>query len=223
MRKFLIINFLVVFLAMFQTNSFAQNHNHSGHDHSSHAGHGHGSHDGHNHGSHDGNNHHTSDSKAHGVHGEGGHHIVCGQEAPHNFDIGATALHHIADANVFTIGPLHIPLPVILWSKDQKLNVFTTRKFHNHTLAHHADGHIAHKGYVLHGGTIKRIDPTYKIAGKAFDANSDVAIEGFLSQKVKVLDEEGKDTGKTKDADFACDGNNLWLLENSSTADFGLF
>lgn len=223
MRKFLIINFLVVFLAMFQTSSFAQNHDHSGHDHSSHAGHDHGSHDGHNHGSHDGHNHGTHAGDAHADHGHGEHHMVCGQEAPHDFDIGATALHHIADANVFTIGPLHIPLPVILWSKDQKLSVFTTKKFHNHTLAHHADGHVAHKGYVLHGGTIKRIDPTYKVHGKTFDSSKDSPIEGFLVQKVKVLDADGKDTGKTKDADFACDGKNHWLLENSSTADFGLF
>jgi F-type H+-transporting ATPase subunit a len=229
MRKFLIINLLVVLVACFQTSAIAQNHDHSshdhsGHNHSSHEGH---DHSGHNHSNHTGHNHGSESDHDHanhdGDHDHGEHHMVCGEEADHSFNIGATALHHISDANVFTIGPLHIPLPVILWSKDQGLNVFTTKKFHNHTLAHHADGHIAHKGYVLHGGTIKRIDPTYKAHGKTFDASKDVDITGYLFKPAAVYDDEGNDTGKTKEAAFACDGNNLWKLEDSSKADGGLF
>ena len=228
MRKFLIINLLVILVACFQTTTFAQNHDHSGHDHSKHD---HGSHDhsGHDHSKDDHGSHdHNSDSgdKAHGTAGDDhGHHHgpCCGIESKGGFDIGATALHHIADANVFTIGPLHIPLPVILYSKDQGLDVFTTKKFHNNTLDYHADGHIAHRGYVLHGGVIKRIDPTYKVNGNSFDANSDTEIMCYTELPTKIYDKEGNDTGKTKEASFACDGSNLWKLEDSSKADFGLF
>ncbi len=228
MRKFLIINLLVILVACFQTSVMAQNHDHSGHNHSSHdghshAGHDHSSHAGHDHGSHAGHDHESHAGHDHAHDGHGAHHMVCGVESDHSFDIGATALHHIADANVFTIGPLHIPLPVILYSKDQGVNVFTTKKFHNATLAHHADGHIAHNGYVLHGGTIKRIDPTYKVNGQSFNSNADVDIKGYVWQPAPIYDKDGKDTGKTKETAFACDGKNLWKLENSSTADFGLF
>ena len=221
MRKLLIVNFLVIFLAAFQTSSLAQNHDHSGHDHSDHSDHDHGSHDGHNHdahaghdnGSHAGHDH----GSAHAHDGHAGHeHRICGELAHHPFNAGETALHHIADANVFTIGPLHIPLPVVLYSKDQGLSVFNTNKFKNELLAHHADGHQAYNGYVLAGGTIKRIDPTYLVAGKSFNSNGAVPIEGVV-HKVEVID------GKNMDVYYACDGNNLWKLESKSTLDGGLF
>lgn len=220
MRKLLIVNFLVIFLAAFQPSVFAQNHDHSGHDHAEHAhnhdGHDHGSHDGHDHGSHDGHDHSGGNHDDHADHGGHGHHVICGVEADHSFNAGAVALHHIADANVYTIGPLHIPLPVILYSKDQGLSVFNTNKFKNDLLTHHADGHQAYKGYVLVGGTIKRIDPTYKINGKTFNNEGAQNILGFISKKEKV-------DGKPKDVYYACDGENLWKLESKSTLDGGLF
>lgn len=212
MRKFLVVNFLVLFLAAFQTSSLAQNHDHSGHDHSSHAGHDHGSHDGHDHGSHAGHDHDSHAGSGHDHHPA----VLCGVKVNHDFNPGETALHHISDANVFTIGPLHIPLPVILFAKDQGLSVFTTNKFHNDLVSAHADGHQAYKGYVLHGGVIKRIMPDYTVNGATFNATGATPIAGIVHQVEQV---EGKD----KDVFYACDGNALWKLEAKSTLDAGLF
>ena len=55
------------------------------------------SHDGHDHAAHDG----------HAPHDE-----------EHEFDPGATAFHHIGDANVYSIGPISFPLPVMAFAPD---------------------------------------------------------------------------------------------------------
>lgn len=223
MRKLLVFKFLVLFIFCSAGALMAQGH--EGHDHGSHDGHNHGtenhdSHAGHNHDSHAGHNHgadaHEADS-----HGDdhGGHHseVICGETVDHEFNVGEVALHHIADANVYSIGPWHIPLPVMLYSlKDGNFDVFTTKAFKNDFAAHHADGHVAHKGYVLHGGTIKRVD-----VSQTFDRVNDVPVHGFITREEMV-------DGKEKEVTYVCAGagassKDLYRLENSSTADFGLF
>lgn len=90
-------------------------------------------------------------------HHEDEHH-ACG--AHHGeFDAGATAMHHIADANVYSIGPLSIPLPCIVYVKGEGLKIFSSAKFGP---GHHGNGHYAVDGFVLNGGALNRVsDPSF--------------------------------------------------------------
>ena len=55
------------------------------------------------------------------------------------FDAGATAFHHIADANIYSIGPFAIDLPCFLYDSDRgKWSIFSSAKFHRHGA--HGDG-----------------------------------------------------------------------------------
>ena len=213
MRKLLVFKFLVLFIVCSTGALMAQGH--EGHDHD---GHNHGTE---NHDSHAGHNHgadaHGADSHA-DDHG-GGHHseVICGETVDHEFNVGEVALHHIADANVYSIGPWHIPLPVMLFSiKERTFDFFTTNAFKNDFASHHADSHVAHKGYVLHGGTIKRVSTSVQ-----FDRVNDVPVNGFITREEMV-------DGKEKEVTYVCAGagagkSDLYKLENKSTADFGLF
>lgn len=168
-------------------NHGAEQHGHVGHDHSSHAGHDHASHAGHG-------------------HDEGAHECGAGHHGP--FNVGETAMHHIADANVYSIGPLQIPLPCMLYSKESGWDFFMSSKFAPAMLGH-GDGHMAINKYVLHGGTVKRIADTSFPKGE-------VAIKGFRHGSIEV-------DGKKKDASFVCTGDKEYLLDAKSTADGGLF
>ena len=114
-------------MAFFIGNAgFAQghDHNHDGHDHSSHAGHDHTGH----------------------AHGKAGH-GACGAEHDDTFfDPGATAFHHISDANVYSIGPWNLPLPCMLYAPEKGFDFFLSSKF---DIGHHGTGHKAYKGYAL--------------------------------------------------------------------------
>ncbi len=50
------------------------------------------------------------------------------------FDPAATAIHHISDANVYTLSdgviPFRIPLPTILYSPTKGWDLFFSNKFH---------------------------------------------------------------------------------------------
>ena len=95
---------------------------------------------------HEGDNHGTEEHADHAVADE--------------FNAGETAFHHIADANVYSIGPLQLPLPCILYDKDRaKWSMFMSSAFHIHGA--HGDGYHAVDGYVLNGGTVMKIkNPT---------------------------------------------------------------
>ncbi len=184
MRRYLIC---LIYTLAFTFGAAAQdhsghNHDHSGHDHSHH-GH---DHAGHNHGSHEGHNHSTG----------------CGAHA-HEFDPGALAIHHIGDANVYSIGPLNIPLPCILYNKDLGWKVFMSSKF---GIGHHGDGHYAIDGYVLDGGSVKRVQDASFPMGK-------VEVNGFIHGK----DESGKFMSSV------CYNETLYSLDAKSTADGGIF
>ena len=120
----------------------------------------------------------------------------------HDFDAGATAFHHISDANVYSIGPLQIPLPCILYNnRDGVLHVFPSSEFGFDQLGH-GDGHYAINGYVLDGGTVKMIaDPEFPM--------DKMEVNGFLH------DENNKT--------FVCIGGEMYETYAKSTADFGLF
>jgi len=127
----------IISLILCVTCSMSAQHNHDGHDHSGH------DHSGHNHAGHDHSAH--ADHSGHG-HGADGDHGGCGHHG--EFDVAETAMHHISDANVYSIGPLQIPLPIMLKS-DDGWELGMSSKFHPDLLGH-GDGHLGHNRYVLH-------------------------------------------------------------------------
>ncbi len=200
MIRFLQIFFFSLVLSI-SLGAQGHNHNHQGdghnHDHSGH-NHDHGAHDGHNHGSHDGHHHGEKSHSAHG--GDHSHAPTCGGDHHGEFDPGETAFHHIADANVYSIGPLQIPLPCILYAPKKGWDVFMSNKFKFKTIGH-GDGSKAYNGYVLDGGSIRRV----KDAG--FPEGEPV-INGFIHHDKKS---------------YVCVGNKMYETEAKSTADGGLF
>ena len=117
-----------------------------------------------------------------------------------DFDPASTAFHHIADPNVFSIGPFNFPLPCILYSKDQGLDVFMSSKF-SFDFRGHGDGHKAFNRYVLDGGTVKRVTDS------SFPMGS-VEIGGVAHHG---------------DEAHVCVDGKPYLLEAKSTMDGGLF
>ncbi|HLF63067.1 MAG TPA: F0F1 ATP synthase subunit A [Saprospiraceae bacterium] len=126
------------------------------------------------------------------------------------YDPGAVAFHHIADQNIYTLGPWHFPLPCILYSKDQGLSVFSSSRFQIH--GHHGNGENTYDGYVLTEGKVRRVNP---VLYPDFPSG-EVSISGFREEK-RMVD------GKERTVVFACVENQLYELESASTADFGLF
>jgi F-type H+-transporting ATPase subunit a len=137
-------------------------------------------------------------------HDQDGHHHTgaCDIHHDHEFDAGGTALHHIADANVYSIGPLQIPLPCILFVPEEGWSFFFSSKFE---IGHHGDGHKSYNRFVLDGGTVRRVtDPGFP--------DGEVEISGFKHTK-----EDGKFVS------YACHNGQLYITDAKSTADFGLF
>jgi len=135
-------------------------------------------------------------------HSDHGHNVGCDIHHDHEFDAGATALHHIADANVYSIGPLNIPLPCFLFVPGEGWSFFSSSKF---GIGHHGDGHKAYNRFVLDGGTVRRVvDPTFP--------DGEVEVSGF---------KHGKEDGVF--VSYVCYRDQLYLAEAKSTADFGLF
>jgi F-type H+-transporting ATPase subunit a len=143
---------------------------------------------------------HTDDHSACGFH----HDPAPGSE----YDSKANSFHHIADANVYSIGPLQMPLPVMAYAPGSGWDFFMSSKFHFETFGH-GDGHNAYNRYVLHGGSLKRV------ADNAFPMGN-VEIDGF---KVKHEMKEGKEVSVS----YLCYHGQEYKIENKSTADFGLF
>lgn len=126
----------------------------------------------------------------------------CDLHGHEEFDAGSTALHHIADANVYSIGPINIPLPCIIYEPGIGWQFFSSAKF---DIGHHGDGHLSYNGFVLDGGTIRKVIDNDFPKGQ-------VEVMGF-----KHTEEDGKFTS------YACHDGQLYLTEAKSTADFGLF
>lgn len=173
----------VLFIALFSfTFLLAQDdHDHAGHDHAE-------QHDGHD---------------SHDDHG------ACGMHHSAEFDPGGTAFHHISDQNVFSIGWLQIPLPVIIYDWEEGLDMgWTSSKFHPDA---HGNGEYAYNGYILYNGVIKRVvDPSFP---------SDGAVElghHKVFYKSEVVD------GKAKDKFYVCYNDHLYEAESESTIDGGL-
>ncbi len=194
-------------------HNHAQHDDHSGHNHAqqdNHAGHDHSGHDhsGHNHGG--GNAHAAQGGNGGGNHGHGPN--ACGHAHDATvFDPGGTAFHHIADANVYSIGPFSIPLPCILYApKHEGWSFFLSSEFHIHGA--HGDGSHSVGSYVLNGGTVMRVKD-----GQGFPST-----QGHIQLAKDPHDHifsYNDDDGK---AYMAFNGQ-CFELERKSTADFGLF
>ncbi len=136
------------------------------------------------------------DDHDHGVHEEG----------HGKFDPGATAIHHISDANVYSImDAVRIPLPMILKS-DRGWEIFSSGKF---APGHHEDGHNAYNGYVMHHGSV------YRVAEAGFPMEGLIPVDGFKHT------EELKD-GKMRDAYFVNYQNKEYRLDARTTLDGGI-
>ncbi len=156
--------------------------------------------------------HAKSDKDGHDDHHDG--HDV------NEFDAGATAFHHIADANVYSIGPWSIPLPCILYAPDKGWSIFSSSKFG--VVGHHGDGHKAVDGYVLNGGSVNRIKPgqgfpdgeveLFSVEAFEKDAEAGHAMHPFHHKKI-----DGKEVSY-----FEYD-HKEYLLDSKSTGDGGLF
>lgn len=161
----------------------------------------------------DNHNHDHADGHDHSSHAEEGGHghgaTICGEAAHHEFNAGDNAIHHISDANVYSIGPIQIPLPVILYAPGKGWDFFMASKFHADFIGH-GDGHVAYNGYVLDGGSVKRIVD-------AGFPEGEVNISGVIHQDVTMAN------GKDKETAFVCYNNNLYKADAKSTADGGLF
>ena len=144
--------------------------------------------------------HHTHQDANHAPHDD--HGDLCGHTDHHGgeFDPAATAFHHIADPNVFSIGPFHFALPCILYSKDEGLDLFMSSKF-DFDFKGHGEGHKAFNRYVLDGGTVKRVkDASFPMG--------EIALGGFAHH--------GEDS-------YVCYEGTPYKLEAKSTMDAGLF
>ena len=193
------------------------NHDHKGHDHGSHEGHDHGSHKhddhkGHDHGAHDGHDHGSHDGHDHHYYSVLDSNKDCGSGVKSitksGYDPTATAIHHISDANVWTIMDMvRIPLPAILYNKTRGLEMFSTGKF---SAGPHDNGHYGYKDYVLFEGNIHRITcPDFKADGK-------YEVQGF--DMVEYTNEEGKKADKR----FAIVNNKAYKLEQKVIWDAGI-
>jgi len=195
----------VCLIAQQNSGNSHEGHNHGSHDHSGHdhSGHDHSGHDhsGHDHSGHDhsGHDHSGHDHSAHDEHKLDCAHAGHGHHG--EFDPGATAFHHVGDANVYSIGPLQIPLPCILYNTNSGLDVFLSNKFGFESMGH-GDGHYAYKGYVLDGGVVRMI------ADKSFPKEK-TEIGGVIHDK--------------DDKAYVCALGKMYPTHNNSTADFGLF
>ncbi|MEM9548977.1 MAG: F0F1 ATP synthase subunit A [Bacteroidota bacterium] len=180
---------LIFFAILLSVPAFSgDQHDHDGHDHS-----------GHNH-DHSGHDHDGHDSH--------GHVNACGEVVKHDFDPGKAAFHHISDQNIYSIGPLSIPLPCLMYVHGEGMDIFSSGRFN-------ADGHgtgtKAYNGFVIHEGLVNRIA----------DASFPKGEVELGKDNVYVLEKEIN--GKKKEVVYVCYNGKKWEAENRSTLDGGMF
>ncbi|MFT5165275.1 MAG: F-type H+-transporting ATPase subunit a [Saprospiraceae bacterium] len=122
-----------------------------------------------------------------------------------DFDPGEAAFHHIADANVYSIGPISIPLPCFLYAPDHGWSVFLSSDFS--PIDAHGNGSKIVDGYVLHHSRVKRVVDFHGTELTLHDPHHDFSTKS----------EEGKDV------DYLNHHENIYKLDKSSTADGGVF
>ncbi len=128
------------------------------------------------------------------------------------FDPAATAIHHISDANIYTLSdgviPFRIPLPTILYSPGKGWDFFSSGKFH---AGEHEDGHYAYNGYVLHHGSVHRVVDS----GFPMDQSVDIGHHAFTHKQ------EDRN-GKKVDVNYVTYQGKEYRLDARSTLDGGI-
>jgi len=140
---------------------------------------------------------HTSDH-SHDAHGEHA-----------KYDPAATAIHHISDANVYTILDgigFRIPLPTILYAPTKGWDIFSSGKFH---IGDHEDGHASYHGYVMHHGS------AHRVVDASFPADGSVDVEGFTHKQEEK-------NGKKVDINYVLYQGKEYRLDARSTLDGGI-
>lgn len=144
---------------------------------------------------------HTQTGESHDAHADHADHDHAA------FDPGATAIHHISDANVYSILDfVRIPLPTILYANDKGWDIFSSGKFH---AGHHEDGHYSYNGYVLHHGSVHRV------ADAGFPMEGSVEVEGYAHKQEEK-------NGKKVDVNYALYQGKEYRLDARSTMDGGI-
>ncbi len=152
--------------------------------------------------------HQNAEHNNHNSHG--GHTNACGVTVSHDgpYDAGQAAFHHIADQNIYTIGPFHFPLPVIIYEKDTKdFQFFSSGKFDANA---HGIGKNAFNGYVLYEGLVRRVKGDFP---KGFEHLGEGSLfsEWYVNEK-----------GKKKEMVKVCHNGKIWETEAKSTLDGGM-
>ena len=131
-----------------------------------------------------------------------------GEHVEHaEYDPAGTAIHHISDANVYTILDfIRIPLPMLTYAPGKGWDVFSSGRFHP---GHHDDGHMSYNGYVLHHGSVHRVVDT------TFPSEGEVEVAGY------IIKPEEKD-GKPFDAKYVLYQGKEYRLDARSTLDGGV-
>ncbi len=195
MRKIL-ISFLSVFCFAFLAT--AQN-DHSGHDHSAH-------------------DHSSHAEGAHGddAHGDGhsshDHTNECGYTHQDVFEPGAVAFHHISDQNVYSIGPINIPLPCIMYVPGEGFDFFSSGNFKADA---HGNGFYAYDRWVIYEGSVRRIMDESFPMGKV--EIGDVASGHMYNLFSKTKEVDGKD----KTTVYLCHNGDAIPCDSKSYADGG--
>ena len=84
------------------------------------------------------------------------HHDECSCHHEEKYDPGASAFHHIGDANAFHLfGDYYLPLPCLLYAPESGIKFIMSSAFHMH---HHGSGSKAIDGYVMVHGSIMRVN-----------------------------------------------------------------
>jgi F-type H+-transporting ATPase subunit a len=150
---------------------------------------------------------HSVDAAAHEDHDHATSQDDHGAQEP--YDPAATAIHHISDANVYSILDfVRIPLPMFLYAPDKGWDVFSSGKFH---AGHHEDGHYAHNGYVLNHGSVHRVTDT------AFPKEGSIDLgEHPFSHKYEEVN------GKKKEIKYVTYQGKEYRLDARSTLDGGI-
>lgn len=137
-----------------------------------------------------------------------------GGDGGEGVDMKSIAFHHIADANVYSIGPWSFPLPCILYNKDTgKWSVFSSGKFHIH--GHHGDGTDIVDGYALVGGSVMKVaNPSQAMMS---DEHITLQEEHPFHHETKMVD------GKEKEIAYFNHSGQKFYLEDKTAWDFGVF
>lgn len=148
------------------------------------------------------NGDHATDDHSTDGHHEDSHANACGIVHSTDFNPGKTAFHHISDQNVYSIGPLQIPLPCFLYAPDHGWDIFSSSKF---APDYHGVGTKAYNRYVMYDGSARRVQ----------SADFPMGEVELGEHAVYSVEEEG-------DVIKVCFEGKQWVCDSKSTADGGI-